>query len=129
MQVSQHKKLKCGSAVETPTHFSITKKKETRSSQPTAENKEKYLHRKVTNGSKEFWKTVRQCRKSETSQIQTLKSSSGTMISASIDKASFPNDVLAQNFNSGVDPLSTSNILLFTPDASKKQTFCVQLRN
>ena len=40
------------------------------------------------------------------------------MISASIDKASLLNDVLAQNINSGVDPLSTLNILPFAPDAS-----------
>ena len=40
------------------------------------------------------------------------------MISASIDKTSLLNDVLAQSFNSGVDPLLTFNISLFAPDAS-----------
>ena len=55
-------------------------------------------------GSKQFWKTVKFLKKAS-SQIPTLNNGS-TIASSNIDKASLLNEVLSQNFNSSVPPLT-----------------------
>ena len=70
------------------------------------QSKRDHLKRMSSQGSKQFWKTVKFLKKTS-SQIPTLKK--GSEISSNADKASLLNNIFSQNFNSSVSPLTRAN--------------------
>jgi len=78
--------------------------------------KKDHLKKVSSQGSKQFWKTVKFLKKAS-SQIPTLNNGS-TIASSNVDKASLLNEVLSQNFNSSVPPLTEADSQTFSVNSS-----------
>ena len=91
----------------------ITDKIEVRRKFKKRENAKKdYLHKMSIQGSKQCWKYLR---KSFTPSIPTLRTET-TVASTNSEKAALLNQVLSQNFNYDIDPLSISSNYQFVVD-------------
>ena len=66
-------------------------------------------------GSKQCWKTIKYLRKSFTPSIPTPRTET-TVASTNSEKAALLNQVLSQNFNYDIDPLSISSNYQFVVD-------------
>ena len=78
--------------------------------------KKDHLKKVSSQGSKQFWKTVKFLKKAS-SQIPTLNNGS-IIASTNVDKASVLNEVLSQNFNSTVPPLTEADSQTFSVNSS-----------
>ena len=87
--------------------------------------KKDHLKKVSSQGSKQFWKTVKFLKKAS-SQIPTLNNGS-IIASTNVDKASVLNEVLSQNFNSTVPPLTEADSQTFSVNSSaelSENIFC-----